>query len=173
MITKSEMKKALSSQFEQGFTQAREAASDDALRWDGGAASLKGAVTAVEALEGHLARDVKEEKLTIEEAQHVRRYVRRAVEIVRSLQVKAQVQQQKALGRVEAFDMATRMATKNREQAEARMAELGEDEDEAVVSDASRPKGKLEELRARKLEDMDEDETSGEDTSGGEEDETQ
>lgn len=165
MISKSEMKAALAGEFENGFVEAKKSAQDDLLRWEGSKMALTGAAKAVEQLQAHVARDVDEEKLTIEEATKVRLYVSRAAEVVRSLRLKAEVQQERAKGRMEAFSMATNMVSKSRQQAERKMASEdgapGGAGEAAVGSNRPSPRNRLEELRSRRTEAPSESEGNG------------
>jgi len=121
MISKAEMKVSIAGEFEQGFDEMKQAAHDDSIKWDGAKTALNGAASSIDALLAHIARDVKEDKLTQEEAKACQLYVRRASEIARNLKLKAEVHQQRARGRAEAMKMASDMATRMGQQSQRKV----------------------------------------------------
>lgn len=155
MTSKAEMTIAIAGEFENGFADARKAAADDSLKWDGAKTSLNGAAKAVEALLAHVARDVKEGKFDIATGEAVRLYVQRSVEVCRNLRLKAEVQQERARGRSEALSMAENMAIRMKTKAENKL-DASEDSlgaDHGTQGDEGRPSSlsKLERLRSRRM----------------------
>lgn len=148
MITKSEMKLAISGDFHKGFEEAKRAEFENSYRWDGAKSSLRGAAKKLEDLEGHITKDVKEGGVSDEAAEYARLYVRRAVEVVRSLRLKAEVHEERSKGRMEAFGIALSMTDRAMAQAKIKI-DAGVAEEGVAGSNRPGPVNRLAELRAR------------------------
>lgn len=102
-VEKAEIKMAVVHDLGCGFDDERERAEQDVLRHAGGAKSLRDAAKAVEVLLAHIAREFKGEKITPAQAESATLYVKRSAEICRNLALAAEVAEQRAHGRVEAY----------------------------------------------------------------------
>ncbi|MGD9728060.1 MAG: hypothetical protein AB7L09_00140 [Nitrospira sp.] len=108
-IEKSEFRMAVAHELGLGFDDALEAAQVDTNKWAGAKTAFAEASTAVEKLLAHIAQDVKEEKLTIEESNAAQNYVRRAIALCENLRLRSEVHEQRAHGRVEALSTVVKI----------------------------------------------------------------
>jgi hypothetical protein len=111
-VQKSEIKMAVAHELGNGFDDALEAANRDCYRWDGAKTSLKKAVTAIEGLVEHAKRDLDAETLTDEQYVLVRKWLQRSAEVIRNLNAQAEIKEQRAHGRVEAFKTVVKITKK-------------------------------------------------------------
>lgn len=106
-MDKAELKLIIAEEFNEDFLEARQLAATDAASWQGAKKSLNGAAKMIEALLEHLDPEYAEEQ-----AEAARLSIRRAAEVCHSLRLKAEVHEQRALGRSEAFLIAAKMIKK-------------------------------------------------------------
>jgi hypothetical protein len=115
---KSEIKMALAHELGASFDDALEAANRDVYRWDGAKTSLGNAAVAVEALVGLLKKEMdaeaKKGETEVDEEMFVlgRKWILRAAEVVKNLRLQAEVQEQRAHGRVEALQTSVKITKK-------------------------------------------------------------
>ena len=107
MVSKDELKSLICEELQDSFFEAEQLAANDAASWQGAKKSLGGAAKLVKDLLGYL----KDEELTEEQVEAVTRYINRASEVCNSLRLKAEVHEQRALGRIEAFRISSKMMT--------------------------------------------------------------
>lgn len=147
---KSEFKMAVAHELGAGFDDALEQAQGETHKWAGAKVALGDAAIAVDALLSHIARDVKDEKMTIEESNAAQKWVRRAAEICRNLKLKAEVHEHRAYGQLDAYKKVVKITKtfydKEKEKADAlkahEAAEAAGEPIEPVDEDPKRPKAR-------------------------------
>ncbi|MDB4726413.1 hypothetical protein OAF54_03160 [bacterium] len=107
MVSKDELKALICEDLNDSFFEAEQLAANDAASWQGAKKSLNGAAKLVKDLLNHL----EDEDFTDEQIEAVTRYINRAAEVCNSLRLKAEVHEQRALGRIEAFRISSKMIT--------------------------------------------------------------
>lgn len=137
-VEKSEIKMAVAHELGAGFDDALEAAEQDILRWDGAKTSLKSAAAAVEALIAHAKRDLEAEVIDEERFVLVRKWLQRATEVVRNLRTQAEVHEQRAHGRVDAFKTTVKLTKKLFDNEEAKLKGLQEHVEEEPTGEVPR-----------------------------------
>jgi hypothetical protein len=105
-MDKAEIKTIIAEEFAEDFTGVKLLAEADVTSWQGAKKALNGAAKMVDALLTHL----EDEEFSDEQTDAVRLYIRRAVEVCHSLRLKAEVNEQRALGRAQAFNIALKMS---------------------------------------------------------------
>ncbi len=158
-VAKAHLKIEIAKEIKTGCEDAKKAADDDCLKWDGGKDALSGAAKKIELLLGHVANDVREDKFDQATAEACQRYIGRAAEICRNLMLKAEVHKQRAQGRAEGFAMTARtMASMQQSEARKAAAGLAPPEDPSAPAGGldreiggNRPRNRLEELRSRRM----------------------
>lgn len=106
---KAKLKMELAHELGCEFDDTLDKAKEEILRWNGGARSLRECAKAVEGLIGHIAKDLKSEKISPEAADFGSLYIRRAVEVCRNLALKADVMEQRSHGRVDALNVVIKI----------------------------------------------------------------
>jgi len=110
MVSKEELKRIICEELEEDFLATKLLAETDKSSWEGAKKALGGASKMVLALTDHIDKDLEDEKITVEQAETARLYISRASEVCNSLRLKAEVHEQRVIGRVEAFQIAAKMA---------------------------------------------------------------
>jgi hypothetical protein len=106
-MDKAELKQIIAEDLSEDFLDAEQVAAVDASSWQGAKKALSGAAKLVDALLTHIDPDYTEEQ-----SEAARLSIRRAAEVCHSLRLKAEVHEQRALGRIEAFRIAVKMIQK-------------------------------------------------------------
>lgn len=141
-IDKSRFKMAVAHELGASFDDTLEKANEDVHKWAGAKKALGEAAVGIDKLLAHIAQDVKEEKMSIEESNGAQKWVRRAAEICRNLQLKADVHEHRAHGRAEALRSVVEITKKyhDKERAKAEAILLRADETALVApEEGSRP----------------------------------
>lgn len=125
---KAKLKMEIAHQLGCEFDDALDGAQKDVLRWEGSARGMREGAKAVEALLGHVAADVKEQKISIEAGDYAQKQLKRGAEVLRSLALRSEAMVQKTSGRAEAFQTVVK-ATKKIHDTEAQKAEGLESDD--------------------------------------------
>lgn len=107
MVSKDELKNLICEELNESFFEAEQLAANDAASWQGAKKSLCAASKMVGALLGHL----EDEDYTDEQIEAVRKYNARAAEVCNNLRLKAEVHEQRAQGRIEAFRISAKLVT--------------------------------------------------------------
>lgn len=152
---KAEIKMAVVHELGCDFDDEREKAEQDVLRHAGGAKALREAARAVETLLAHVARDFKGEKLSPEQAETATLYVKRSAEICRNLALTAEVSEQRAYGRAEAFRSVIKTTKKIHDAEQKKLEALQSDEEGRAVGEhpgESEAARRREEARAAQTE---------------------
>lgn len=136
---KSELRKEIAHHIGCKLDDALEESERDIYRWDGAKSSLSGAKLAVEKLLAHIAQDVKTQKLSAEAAEAAQTYVVRAASILDNLRLKAEVHEQRAHGKTEAFKLSVAIAKKYHDDEEAK-AKARDNYPEELPADPSVPR---------------------------------
>jgi hypothetical protein len=122
-----------------------EGAQQEVNRSEGAALGLLQASKAVIALNGHVDTDITEGKYDLVVAEHVKRYVARAAQVVETLAQKARNQQLAAMGQVQGMQTAVAVTKKMFDAEQAKGAAIAS----AVAIIAASPEGEDVDLRHR------------------------
>jgi hypothetical protein len=140
-IDKSRFKMAVAHELGASFDDTLERANEDVHKWAGAKKALGEAAVGIDKLLAHIAQDVKDEKMTIEESNAAQQWVRRAAEICRNLQLRADVHEHRAGGRVEALKTVVEITKKYHDKEKAKATTLLISADEtALVADGEIPR---------------------------------
>lgn len=122
-MNESELRFAMAEEAVKDYQDARRVAERDKDEWEGAKKGLSRAAKKVEALLAHLSKDLKEEKVTPEQAKDIQHWLSRAVAVVDNLRLGAEVYKQQAIGRVSAFDVVIKNAQRAAERAQVQLDE--------------------------------------------------
>jgi len=140
-IEKSRFKMAVAHELGSSFDDTLERANEDVFKWAGAKKAFEEAAAGIDKLLGHIAQDVKEEKMTIEESNESQKWVRRAAEICRNLKLKAEIHEQRAHGRAEALKSVVEITRKYHDKEKARAeALLAHNDDETALVEGAVPR---------------------------------
>jgi hypothetical protein len=152
MISMSEMKVAIATELGDEVAAAEKSAEKEVHKWDGAKTAYKGAAKAIEGLLAHVTLDFKEDKLTHDEAKLVQLWVKRCGNVCDNLRLSAEVQEQRALGRMDAFKMTKKATLKMVVGAKRNLSNPDHKESFAEPDKVDPPRNMIDELMARNNE---------------------
>lgn len=109
-IEKSKVKVNVINELGNKFDDMLDRFKQDSMRYEGAKSGLKQAAKAIEGLTGHVDRDIKEDKYSIEVAAHVKKYIMHAIGILDNLATTAEISYHRTLGSIEATNTTIRVA---------------------------------------------------------------
>lgn len=133
-LTKTELLMAHLEELGSEYDNKLEVAEKEIYIHRGGAAALKGAEKKVLTLLGHIARDVKEQKITIEAGDYAQQWIKKAAGVLDNLRAVSEVQAQRSEGKVEALRQVV-LSTKKKHDYHAARLGGAEDEDDNADGD--------------------------------------